>query len=271
LISGQSRIDFDLIVNWKKNVGIGEYRQGENWRDNRRAFTNDKFKLNVMFPVDLSTAKLYKNAPFDVCESDLTNTFFGTWDSIKHNVMLNWVDLVQKDGKYGFTLLTDHTTSYSYGEDSPLSLTAQYSGIGLWGPDYKITRPLKMKYAVIPHTDEWDKATVPTESNKWNEPLIAAFHKEITLTNKSFLDIDRSGYEVTACKIGDNGHILVRFFNAEGDESAREVSFGFPIAAVEEVDLNGNTITKVGIDNGSVSLSMPRFGIKTLLIKRKNG
>lgn len=270
LTSGQSRIDFDLTIDWKENVGIGEYKQGENWRDNRRAFTNDKFKLNVMFPVDLSSATLYKNAPFDVCESKLDNTFFGTWDSIKHNVILNWVDLVQKDGKYGFTLLTDHTTSYSYGEDSPLSLTAQYSGIGLWGPDYKITRPLKMKYAVIPHTNRWDKAAIPTESNQWNEPLIAAFHKEITQTDKSFLDIDRSGYEVTACKIADNGHILIRFFNAEGDESARKVSFGFPVAAVEEVDLNGNTITKVGIDNGSVLLSMPRFGIKTLLIKKEN-
>ena len=37
-------------------------------------------------------------------------------------------------------LFSDHTTSYSYGEDFPLGLTAQYSGGGLWGPDYKITQ-----------------------------------------------------------------------------------------------------------------------------------
>ncbi|MDR2920442.1 MAG: alpha-mannosidase [Tannerella sp.] len=270
LTAGQSAIDFDLTVDWKENVGIGEYRQGENWRNNRRAYTNDRFKLNVMFPVDLPSASIYKNAPFDICDSKLDNTFFGTWDSIKHNVILHWVDLVQKDEKYGFAVLSDHTTSYSYSEDFPLSLTAQYSGIGLWGPDYTITRPLKMKYAIIPHTGKWDHAAISTESNKWNEPLVASFHKEVSFIDKSFLDVDQSGYEVTAFKIEDNGHILIRFFNSEGDESVRRVSFGFPVTNVTEVDLNGNTITKIATNEKSVSLSMPRFGIKTLLLQIEN-
>lgn len=269
LTAGQKRIDFDLTVNWKNNVGIGEYKQGNNWRDNRRAYTDDKYKLSVMFPVDLPSTQLYKNAPFDVCESKLDNTFFGTWDSIKHNVILNWVDLIQKDHKHGFALLSDHTTSYSYGEDFPLGLTAQYSGIGLWGPDYKITRPLKMRYAIIPHIGRWDQATISTESNKWNEPLIASLHKEISLADKSFVNIDKPGYEVTAFKVEKN-NILIRLFNAEGDESTRKVAFTFPLISVEEVDLNGNTITKKSMERKTVSVSMPRFGIKTLLLKRTN-
>lgn len=269
LTAGQKRIDFDLTVNWKNNVGIGEYKQGNNWRDNRRAYTNDKYKLNVLFPVDLSSAQLYKNAPFDVCESKLENTFFGTWDSIKHNIILNWVDLVQKDRKYGFALLSDHTTSYSYGEDYPLGLTAQYSGIGLWGPDYKITRPLKIRYAIIPHTGKWDQAAISTESNKWNEPLIVSLHKDISLTDKSFVNIDKPGYEVTAFKV-ENDNILIRLFNAEGDESMRKIAFTFPVTSIEEVDLNGNTITKKTMEQKTVSVSMPRFGIKTLLLKRTN-
>ena len=266
LTKGQKRIDFDLTVNWKNNVGIGEYKQGDNWRDNRRAYTNDKFKLNVLFPTALSSSTLYKNAPFDVCESKLDNTFFGTWDSIKHNIILNWVDLVQKDQKHGLAVLSDHTTSYSYAEDSPLGLTAQYSGVGLWGPDYKITRPLKMKYAIIPHSGKWDKAAISTESNKWNEPLVTSFHKEIPLTDKSFLSIDKPGYEVTAFKIEDS-NILIRFFNAESDDSIKKIKFEFPVSSVEEVDLNGNIITKKVVDQRNISMSMPRFGIKTLLLK----
>jgi len=266
LTKGQKRIDFDLTVNWKNNVGIGEYKQGDNWRDNRRAYTNDKFKLNVLFPTALSSSTLYKNAPFDVCESKLDNTFFGTWDSIKHNIILNWVDLVQKDQKHGLAVLSDHTTSYSYAEDSPLGLTAQYSGVGLWGPDYKITRPLKMKYAIIPHSGKWDKAAISTESNKWNEPLVTSFHKEIPLTDKSFLSIDKPGYEVTAFKVEDS-NILIRFFNAESDDSIKKIKFEFPVSSVEEVDLNGNIITKKVVDQRNISMSMPRFGIKTLLLK----
>ncbi|MDR2951101.1 MAG: alpha-mannosidase [Prevotella sp.] len=266
LTKGQKRIDFDLTVNWKNNVGIGEYKQGDNWRDNRRAYTNDEFKLNVLFPVALSSSTLYKNAPFDVCESKLDNTFFGTWDSIKHNIILNWVDLVQKDQKHGLAVLSDHTTSYSYAEDSPLGLTVQYSGVGLWGPDYKITRPLKMKYAIITHSGKWDKAAISTESNKWNEPLVASFHKEISLTDKSFLSIDKPGYEVTAFKIEGN-NILIRFFNAESDDSIKKIKFEFPVSSIEEVDLNGNIITKKVEDQRNISMSMPRFGIKTLLLK----
>ena len=266
LAGGQKRIDFDLTVHWKNNVGIGEYKQGGNWADNRRAFTNDRFKLNVLFPVALSSSDLYKNAPFDVCKSKLDNTFFNTWDSIKHNIILNWVDLVQKDQKYGFALLSDHTTSYSYGQDFPLGLTAQYSGVGLWGPNYQITQPLKMKYAVIPHSGEWNQAGISVESNKWNEPLVASFHQAIPLVDKSFINVDKSGYEVSAFKVKDN-NILIRFFNAEGDESARKIAFGFPVHSVEEVDLNGNTISTKEIKQKSISVSMPRFGLKTLLIK----
>lgn len=269
LTNGQKRIDFDLTVNWKNNVGIGEYKQGPNWRDNRRAFTDDRFKLNVLFPIALSSSTLYKNAPFDVCESKLENTFFNTWDGIKHNIILNWVDLVQKDQKYGFAIFSDHTTSYSHGKDFPLALTAQYSGIGLWGPDYKITHPLTMRYAIVPHSRQWDQANIAIESNKWNEPLITSYHKNIPLADKSFINIDKSGYEISAFKVKDD-NILIRFFNAEGDGSIRRIAFGFPVAKIKEVDLNGNTISKKVIDKNKVSISMPRFGLKTLLLKKDN-
>lgn len=129
-----------MTVDWKKNIGIGEYKE-ERWRDNRRAYCDDRFKLSVLFPTDLHSPRVYKDAPFDVCESKLTDTFFGSWDQIKHNIILHWVDLAEQEGDYALALLSDHTTSYSYGEDYPLGLTAQYSGGGLWGPDYKITHP----------------------------------------------------------------------------------------------------------------------------------
>ncbi|MDU1890378.1 MAG: glycoside hydrolase family 38 C-terminal domain-containing protein [Dysgonomonas sp.] len=268
LIAGQKRIDFDLTINWKDNVGIGEYKQDGGWQKNRRAFTDDRFKLNVMFPVNLNSTQLYKNAPFDVCESKLDNTFFKTWDSIKHNVILNWVDLVEKDQKHGFALLSDHTTSYSYGEDFPLSLTAQYSGVAMWGVNYKISKPLKMKYAVIPHSGKWDKATIATESNKWNEPLIVSYLENAVLTDKSLLDLNNSGYEVTAFKAQSSSDILIRLFNAEGNDSTQKIIFGFPISGIEEVNLDGETISKKSLENNQLSLSMPRFGIKTFKIMK---
>ena len=263
IAQGQKRIDFDLTIDWKENTGIGEYRQPkDSWRENRRAFYDSRFKLNVLFPANLESPKLYKNAPFDVCESRLENTFFNTWDNIKHNIILNWVDLVQSDEKYGLALLSDHTTSYSFGSDFPLGLTAQYSGFGLWGVDYKITQPLKMKFAIVPHKGKWDDAAISAESNVWNEPLIYSLHRDVGQKTNSLIDADNTGYEITAARMNDNG-IIVRLFNADGNHLPQKITFNFPFSRIDEVDLNGQVISENVSVNKTITVSMPRFGIKT--------
>ena len=272
ITQGQRRIDFDLTIHWKHNVGIGEYKQEKNWRDNRRAFYDDRFKLNILFPVQLQSPRLYKNAPFDVCESRGDNTFFNTWDGIKHNIILHWVDLSETKEGYGLALFSDHTTSYSYGEDFPLGLTAQYSGTGLWGPDYKITRPLRIKYAVLPHKGKWDKSAVSAENSSWNEPLVCAYSPYLDMENKSWIDVRHTGYEISSVQIADNA-ILVRLYNAEGDNSLQKVSFGFPVSHIEEIDLNGKPLEAVAIKTtaagSNMSVAMPRFGLKTFLVGKE--
>lgn len=268
LVRGQKRIDFDLTVHWKKNIGIGEYEE-KSWRDNRRAYCDDRFKLSVLFPVDLHSPRVYKNAPFDVCESKLDNTFFNSWDQIKHNIILNWVDLADQKGDYALALLSDHTTSYSYGEDYPLGLTAQYSGGGLWGPDYKITQPMNIKYAIIPHRGKWDEASISANSDSWNEPLLSSFHSFVNLESKSFINLQNTGYQVSAANLVD-GKVMVRLFNAEGDNVLRKIAFSMPLSEVEEVDLNGKCIEKKKISKrrgkSEISISMPRFGIRSFLL-----
>lgn len=271
IANGQRRIDCELTINWKKNVGIGEYKQDANWRINRRAFYDDRFKLNILFPAALQSPEIYKNAPFDVCESQLDNTFFNTWDGIKHNIILNWVDLLEAGEAYGIALLSDHTTSYSYGEDFPLGLTAQYSGIGLWGPDYKITRPSHLKYALIPHCGKWDTAHISAESSCWNEPLVGMCYSSVEMKDKSLVDTGDSGYEISAFKLSEE-NITLRFFNAQGDENLRTITLGFPVSAIEEVDLNGRVIASQSIkdkmDKSEMVISMPRFGLKTYRLRK---
>ncbi|NDV67977.1 glycoside hydrolase family 38 C-terminal domain-containing protein [Dysgonomonas sp. 25] len=269
LKAGQRNIDFRLNIDWKDNVGIGEYRQQDNWRENRRAFYDDRYKLSVLFPTRLSNPQLYKDAPFDVCESRLDNTFYNTWDNIKHTIILHWVDLAEKENDYGLALFSDHTTTYSYGEDFPLALTAQYSGKGLWGPDYKITRPLEMKYALVPHRGKWDEASVSAENANWNERLITTLGNTLPMEDKSFIDIESTGYEITAVTESE-GDILIRLFNAEGDDGLKQIRFNFPIAKVEEVDLNGRLLSVPKIEKNQLALSMPRFGLRTLRIKKSN-
>ena len=266
----QERIDFDLEIDWKHNVGIGEYKQQNTWQDNRRAFCDDRFKLNVLFPVNFKSTKLSKNAPFDVCESRLENTFFNSWDSIKNNVILNWIDLTDTDNGNSMALFTDHTTSYSYGADFPLGLTLQYSGKGLWGRDYTITEPLRVKYALLPHKNKWDESSVSAKSAAWNEPLTPYLSSHFNFENKSFIDLQKSGYELSSVQTMNDG-VLVRIFNVGGDAGIKKIKLGFPYKSIQEIELNGETIkTDVSFTSGSNSellISVPEFGIRTFYIK----
>jgi alpha-mannosidase len=268
---GQRKIAFDLTIDWLHNVGIGEYRQKDAYNNNRRAFYDGRFKLNVLFPVALQSPALYKDAPFDVCRSELESTHFKTWDSIKHNIILHWVDLAEEYDKHGFALLSDHTTSYAYGDGYPLGLTVQFSGNGLWGRDYPINAPTHIRFSVIPHSKKWDAAAIHNENLRWNEPLSCAFLPHTELENVSLINVDGTGYEISAAYLCDDG-IIVRLFNADGNDAPQVIKFGTLLSKVEEIDLNGNTIAGVNMNTAAgaeLELKMPRFGLKTLKLSDK--
>ncbi len=272
LKAGSPRIDCHLRIDWRGNVGIGEYKE-EHWRDNRRAYCDARYKLNILFPADLHEAALSKNAPFDVCRSRLEDTHFNSWDNIKHNIILNWVDLAEPGDGHSLALLSDHTTSYTYGSGFPLGLTLQYSGQGLWGPDYKITGPTEVSYALIPHRGQWDEARIQAASDAWNEPLQSCWLADATPVSRSFIDLGGSGYQLSAAYLQD-GDVVMRLFNAEGDGRPCEVKLSVPVAGVEEVGLDGAHVAwpewqQVSGRAARLKVSMPRFGLKTYVLKLK--
>ena len=268
---GQSRIDMQVKIDWKGNPGIGEYTAPGGYKTEvpKKAFYNDKDKLQVLFPLNLQSQKVYKNAPFDVLQSRLNNTFFTSWDSIKNNIILNWVDITDKNDSYGLTLLTDHTTNYAHGEDAPLGLTLAYSGVGLWGRNYKITEPTNVHYAIIPHAGKWDKAGIWTEGTKWNEPLITSVTDEApAIKQRSLFRVDGKGLDITALD-ADGNDMMVRVFNAEGDDSPKKISFDGSATNAELIELDGEKkrdlqVVKDADGKTSVMVSMPRFGIRTI-------
>ena len=269
LKEGDRKIDCSLRIDWDRDVRIGKYAQENGFNANRRGFYDTRYALNVLFPVALEAPQLYKNAPFDVCRSRLEDTFFETWDNIKHNVILNWVDLAGKDGGSSLALFSDHTTSYSYGSGFPLGLTAQISSGGLWGRDYKISRPSEIRYAIVPHAGEWDSAGIQEESAAWNEPLLCSTENQRKSGSASYIDVSGTGYEISAAYMTDNGLVL-RLFNASGDGDPVKVKFGFNPGSVSETDLRCNVtgtpaVTRSG-KTPEMEVAMPRFGIRTYLI-----
>jgi alpha-mannosidase len=266
---GAPRIDIKLNINWKGNPGIGEgIKPGAyKWELPAKPFYDDRNKLLALFPLNFKQQKVYKDAPFDVTESKLDNTFYTRWDSIKNNVIHTWVDITGDNDKYGMALLTDHTTSYAHGKDYPLGLDIQYSGMGLWGQNYTIDGPTEIRYALIPHTGKWDKAGIWTGATQWNEPLVVCTGKPRENNPKSLIRTDDGDIEITSVQF-DGDDMLVRFFNA-GAGKAIKATFNCNADSVQLVELNGRVkqvlpLTKQTTDDNALVFRIPKFGIRTL-------
>jgi len=274
LTRGQRRIDFSARIDWHDSPGIGEnFEQsgGFQFTDDHKAFYDDRFKLLALFPVNLPEQQIYKNAPFDVTQSRLSDTFFSTWSGIKNNVLLNWVDLFDSTNQVGLEMLSDHTTSYAHGTNHPLGLTLQYSGVGLWGRNYSLRGPTEVNYALAPHAGNWEQAALWAEDDAWNEPLHTAFSKSETapeFASRSLLSFDRDGWEVPAMRL-DNGRVYIRLFNASREAAQRKLTYDGPVAKAELVRLNDELLREIPVTKdvagrSHFNLTLPPFGIGTL-------
>jgi alpha-mannosidase len=268
VVQGSPVIDCSARLEWNGSPRIGEFEEKDGYRNPRRAAYDDRFKLLALFPANLSGQRIAKNAPFDVCESGLKDTFYNSWEDIKNNVILDWVDETDSAGSFGLALFSDHTTSYTHGTDFPLGLTIQYAGKGLWGRDYAVDGPTEVRYALMPHAGRWDTAGVSAAAMSWLEPAVGAFARGGEVTNRTLIDLGTSGWEAPAMYAHD-GALFVRLFNASGSDAPREVGIGFEAGKIERLELDGRVIERLVPKLGAagactVRLSIPRFGVRTL-------
>ncbi len=252
------------------------FRLGEPWepgrdtvRSNRRPFYDSSFKLQALFPAKLRRPTLDKNAPFDVCRSTIADTGFGAWDAVKHNVILNWVDLLEEGGAAGIAVMTDHTTSYSLTPGEPLGVVMGYAGPGIWH-DYGLGRVPRVSYSIVPHAGDWAKGQLWRELARWSEPLVTRRCAAPANDDSewSLLNISENGIDVTTA-LAENGNLVIRLFNAEGDSTARRITLDGRIRRVQLVELDGRLIEELPIDRDAsgattVTVAMGRSAVRTL-------
>ncbi len=264
LTQGSQVIDCSVRIDWQGNPRIGEFDETNGWSNFRRAAYDDRFKLLTLFPTPVTQASLTKDAPFDVCESKLEDSFYNSWEKIKHNLVLDWVDITSRSDGHGLAVFSDHTTSYAYGSNYPLGLTIQYAGKGLFGRDYRIDGPTEVHYALVPHSGNWSDANLPSLAASWEEPAIGAVANGAEIVSRSFIDPAESGWQIPAMFERDNA-VFVRLFNANGDSSLRKLRLGFDSDLIELVELDGRVIHRLPVtEDRSVELAIPHLGIRTL-------
>ena len=269
LKQNEEKIDMGVFIDWQSNPAIGETGIAFSNENPRKAFYDDRYKLLVCFPAAIDDQQIYKNAPFDVNKSQLENTYFNRWDQIKHNILLNWVDLGSNSQDNSLALFADHTTSYVHGSDHPLALTLQYSGRGLWGRDYTITGPTDISYSLMPHAGQWDGDRIWTKGEIANEPLVTALvdAQPDEASQQSYLSIQDNAYELVSMEMKGED-LYIRLFNAQSDEVEKQIIFGGKADQIEWVELSGETAQVAQhIANNratAITANIPRFGIRTI-------
>jgi alpha-mannosidase len=272
LRQGERRIDCQLNINWQSNERVGEYEE-TNYQSNslRKAFYDDRFKLLTIFPLALKNQLVYKNAPFDVMKSQLRNTFFNRWDSIKNNIVLDWVDVTSGDKKHGMAVFTDHTTSYTHSVNTPLGLTTLYSGYGLWGRDYKVEGGTNMNYILLPHNGNWQDAGLEWERVRNSEPLVAVpMQKRPGKLTNSLIKLIPKDWIISAFFIeGDN--MYLRIYNTGSTHSSGKIRFSFKLSQAALVSLGKSDTSKIPLkrlnsNSAELRLRLAPFGFQTLKI-----
>ncbi|MCC7334248.1 MAG: hypothetical protein IT422_04100 [Pirellulaceae bacterium] len=139
-------------------------------------------------------------------------------------------------------------------------------GKGLWGRDCRTAGPTEIRYALLPHPGRWDRGRVPAAT--WQQPVTGAMSRGAAMPGYSLVNPGDSGWEVPAMFVRD-GQLIVRLFNASGDDQPQKLKIGFDAGKVELLELDGRVIEKLIpqiLDGGTkaITLQIPRLGIRTL-------
>lgn len=272
---GDAKINVRVNFEFPEKTYIGEPHEiaPEDARtDGYRSHHDGRYKLNAYFPTAFEQKDVYKDAAYDVCKSELTDTYFKRWDEIKHNILIGWVDVT--DGTQGLAVMADHTTSYIHGEDCPLGLTMAWGWDGgFWWGRRQLKGSHELVYDIVPHAGIWRDADIWHEYQK-------TLHKPVAqrVTGRAFMPKGRElvavggQVEMSAAYSDERGRLIIRLFNPGGAVNANVEIDAEAAGLVELVELDGAEICRPDVvyssGKASVCVDMPEFGIRTLRVTK---
>lgn len=193
-------------------------------------------------------------------ESRLQDPFHETWDDVKTNAVLNWVDV--SDGRTGLALFTDRTTSYGHSSRWPLSL------ILAWG---ELEGTLSFEYSILPHAGTWRESSLPAVAATRDSPLVARmaeFRGEELRNEVTCMRIEPSCVLLSAA-FREGSAWFLRFYNASDQPATTTVEV--PIAmgkSAYHTDLAGRPARRMVVEAVSdatrLGFDMRPFGIETI-------
>jgi alpha-mannosidase len=186
-----------------------------------------------------------------------------------------WVDLTDRSGAYGATVLTDCKNGSDKPDDNTLRLTLIRTPGTRGQYDDQGTQDLghhEFVYGLAGHAGDWRKGQTDWQAYRLNQPLIAfeaSKHAGALGKTYSLLSVSHSRVRVLALKKAEQSdEVIVRLVELDGKPAPGvEIGFAAPITAAREVTGAEEAVGAATVTNGKLVTSFTAFQPRTFAVK----
>jgi alpha-mannosidase len=193
-----------------------------------------------------------------------------------------WIDLTDRNGNFGTTILTDCKNGSDKPNDNTLRLTLMRSP-GMQPPTNGRPQAYtdqanqdwghhEFLFGLTGHTGDWRKAETDWQAYRLNDPLIAfetTRHSGSLGKNFSLLHLNNTRIRVLALKKAEaTDEIIIRMVELDGRPAENvRVSFAAPVIAAREVNAQEQPVGSAGIHEGALSTSFTAYQPRTFALR----
>ena len=193
-----------------------------------------------------------------------------------------WIDLTDRSGTFGATILTDCKNGSDKPNDNTLRLTLMRSPGMRTQPNGRPPSYTdqanqdwghhEFLFGLTGHEGDWRTAQTDWQAYRLNDPLIAfATEKHPGTLGKSFslLHLNNSRIRVLALKKAeDSDEIIVRMVELDGKaEPDVRVSFAAPVVAAREVNGQEQPVGSASVSDGALTTSFTPYQPRTFALR----
>jgi alpha-mannosidase len=186
-----------------------------------------------------------------------------------------WIDLTDRSGAYGVTVLTDCKNGSDKPDDKTLRLTLVRTPGTRGGYADQGTQDIgrhEILFGLAGHENGWREGGTDWQAYRLNQPLIAfAGSKHSGTSGKSFslLKINNDRVRVLALKKAElTNELIVRVVEMDGKPAAN-VRLNFPVAVIAAREVNGQEqpVGPAAMESGALVTSLGVYQPRTFAVK----
>ncbi len=228
--------------------------------------------LKATFPFTASDSMATYN--WDVGTIERGNAYDRKFEVPSHQ----WIDLTDRGGAYGVTVLTDDKNGSDKPNDSTIRLTLlRTPGLNPQGYSYSDQASQdfghhEFTYGLAGHAGDWRAAQSDWQGYRLNDPMkvfVTGKHPGALGRTFSLLRVNDSRVRVMALKHAEaSGEYVVRITEMSGrSQPDVRLTFAAPVVSAREVNGQEQPVGPATIANGTLATSLAPYSIRSFAVK----